>query len=178
MIGKEEDGVEEEEVDEEDDGVTLQVAVERCDAEVLELRYRVTNGSDQAIYLTTPLTEVGDDGKLVAAPEKVYTYVDDEGVLHITKRVWPVPEGVDVYVEEVPRLTRVEAGGWFEERVVLKVPVVVRYPYRVRDDKMTQPILANVGDAVISIGYQIEINGNHDLISTRCDLALVAILIQ
>ncbi len=111
-----------------DGEVVLEYEVELSE-EMLTIDYTVINGTGESIWLTTPLTRVNEEGKVVADPQKVYAYVDPEGVLHITKRVWPVPEDLDVYAPEMPMLTEVKAGGRFGERVRVRVPVSVQYPY-------------------------------------------------
>jgi hypothetical protein len=108
--------------------VVLEYELSLFDTEFM-IAYTVTNGTAASIWLTTPLTQTTAEGRVVADPQKVYAYVDPDGVLHVTKRMWPVPEDVDVYAPERPMLTELPAGAVFAETLRLPVPVPVGVPY-------------------------------------------------
>jgi hypothetical protein len=142
-----------------DDRVVLKyTATKRDDAELL-LVYRVTNGSDRPIFVLSPLTRMTEEGP-GPAPGRVYAFLDLEGVLQVTKRLWPVPEGVSVYLPEVPCATEVPPGKHFEERLTLKLPVWVDYPYRfIGEEEPEEPpeeITAEPTGLAFSIGYIAE----------------------
>src|SRR5689334_3175347 len=109
--------------------VSLSYAIEHLVDQGLKLSYKVSNGSPRPIYLTTPLVEIGDD-EIAPVQNKLYSYFDPDGIVHITKRLWPLPDDVDIYLPEVPRFTEVRPGASFEEDLLCGVPIDVRYPYR------------------------------------------------
>lgn len=133
--------------------VMLETAITRMDETSLELFYRVTNGLDHPILLTTPLPRVDADA-IRPDPQRVYVYVDPEGVLQITKRLWPVPDDVEVVFPEVPFLTEVVAGGTFEENITLNLPIDVNYPYSTRNSHSTPKISITPQHTSYSIEYQ------------------------
>jgi hypothetical protein len=130
-------------------------------ARELELTYSVMNNGDAEAYLFTPLTAYKEkEQDWVAAPKRIYTYVDEEGVLHLTKQLWPVPLDVDVYMPEVPFLTHLAARKKFSETVILHLPVQTDLPYEDDDDDQDAPAAAkkpvqNLSQVVFSIGYVI-----------------------
>lgn len=130
-------------------GIALEYEVERQD-KGLRLAYRVTNESEESIFLTTPL--VSSDYIDVSDPERAYTFMDEEGVLHVTKRLWEVPDELDVYAPEVPRLTEVPSGCQFEEAVLLSVPVRMNVPY-VDDASAGNGAPVETKGITLSIGY-------------------------
>lgn len=137
------------------DGVALRWEIRRIAEGVLELSYEVVNGSSEAVLLCTPLTELRG-GEAVAAPGRVYRYVDPDGVLQITKRLWHLPEDADVYRPELPMLTRVAPGGSLRESIRLAEPVVLEVPYRLNTGaKEPDPgVASGTAHAVrFSIGY-------------------------
>lgn len=139
--------------------IGLKYAVEQIPGDGLRISYRVTNGSDRRIFLTTPLVEIGDEA-VTPSPGSVYAYLDPDGILHLTRRVWPLPDDADIYLPEVPRLTEVHAGASFEDRFDCTLPVEVRYPYRFagEEEPATAPEMLT-GEAygvAFSIGYLME----------------------
>lgn len=108
--------------------VTLDYELSLSSTELV-IEYKVTNGGEEPIWLTTPLASVADDGKAVADPQRVYAYLDPDGVLHVTKRMWPIPEDVDVYAPEPGFSTEVLPGRTFAETLRLPVPVEKRVGY-------------------------------------------------
>lgn len=120
----------------------------------LVLRYTVRNASSRSVLLTTPLVEVGDDGVL-PVDEKLYVYLDPDGILHLTKRAWPVPDDVDVYFPEVPRLTALAPGAKHEEAIEVDLPVDVRYPYRDVGEVLGEPVTVEAYGVAFSIGYVV-----------------------
>lgn len=144
-----------------DDRVVLTYTATPRKDEELELVYRVTNGSDRPIYVLSPLTEMTNEG-LAPAPGKVYAFLDPEGVLQLTKRLWPLPEGASVYMPEVPCATEVPPGKHFEERLTLKLPVWVQYPYRFlgqeEPEEPPEEIVAEPTGLAFSISYVAELD--------------------
>lgn len=141
--------------------IGLKYAVEQIAGEGLRISYRVTNYSDQTIFLTTPLVQI-DSEAITPASAKSYAYLDPEGILHITKRLWPIPDEVDIYQPEVPRLTEVRPGAAFEEQFSCAVPVEVQYPYRFAGEEEPEAPETLTGEAygvAFSIGHLIEGEG-------------------
>jgi len=121
------------------------------------IAYTVTNRRDASIWLTTPLTRVGDEGQVVADAQKVYAYVDPDGVLHVTKRVWPVPDDLDVYEPERPLLTEVRAGSAFAETLRLAVPVQVGVGYAWASPTWQKRSKGSVGIEAIRFAFSIDV---------------------
>jgi hypothetical protein len=138
------------------EGIALECEVTRFDSEMLELSYRVLNDSGDSIFLLTPLTELGDEG-LVEVPDKVYATIEPDGALRLAKQAWPVPDDVDVYLPEVPHLTEVPSGHYFEETVRSPLPVRISYPYRESDPVQPQrapvPVPSEATSLVLWIAY-------------------------
>lgn len=130
-----------------DDGVVLEYEVEQGER-AIEIDYRVLNETAKTIYLLTPLSGANGEG---VAPERAYAFLDEQGVLHVTKRLWPVPEEVDVYMPEVPRMTELPAGCEYTETLSIGIPVRLSHPY-MDGDKPGNGTRQSVGIA-LSIGY-------------------------
>ncbi len=144
-----------------DGQVTLATAIGRLGHTSLDLFYRVTNGLDVPILLLTPLSRFEGE-ELRAAPQRAYAYVDPDGVLQVTKRIWPIPEDIDVVFPDVPFATEVASGQVFEERLALPLPVEVEIPYLLEPeelDKKREEIAGVARGMVFSIGYLVEENG-------------------
>lgn len=134
--------------------VELETGITPREDGTIEVFYRVINDLDVPILLLTPLSRVMDN-EVIAEPERVYAYVDPDGVLHVTKRSWPMPDAIDVYFPEVPYATRVESGASFEERLRLKLPVALEYPYR-GTGQGGAAVVAEAQGFAYSIGYMVE----------------------
>lgn len=141
--------------------VTIETAIGRMDQQTLELFYRVTNGLEHKILLLTPLpraeaeTTRGDSAR-------VYAYVDPDGILQLTKRIWPVPEDLDPLFLEVPFATEVGPGQMFEERIVMGLPIQVEYPYGLdleEQEGKPEDVVGVAGGVAFSIGYLVEDKG-------------------
>lgn len=145
--------------------IGLKYAVEQLAGDVLRVSYRVINGSDRSLFLTTPLVSI-EESAVTPSAEGVYAYLDPEGILHLTRRVWPVPDDVDIYLPEVPRLTEVRTGASFEEQLTCALPVELRYPYRFagQEEPATPPEVLT-GEAyglAFSMGYLMEARDGED----------------
>jgi hypothetical protein len=82
-------------------------------------------------------------------------------VIHLTKRVWAVPDEIDVYMPEVPFLTKVSAGKTFEERLQLPLPLTISFPYQfatATDEATTSrhPVQTISRELIFSIGYLLQ----------------------
>jgi hypothetical protein len=141
-----------------DGRVTLETAIGRMEGETLELFYRVTNGLECSILLMTPLPRV-DVTTTRADPKRVYAYVDPDGILHLTKRLWPLPDALDVVFPEIPFATDVGPERHFEERIVLSLPIPINIPYALdleEQEKRPEETIAVAGGIAFSIGYLVE----------------------
>ncbi len=137
----------------------------------LEIHYRVVNKGAAKLYLTAPLTRLNDKGIAEADPGRVYTFMDEEGVLQVTKRLWELPENILVYMPEVPRLSLLMPGAAFEETVWLPMPVEIEYPYQWPEGKPIrkeggglgaeepEELKSNTAGIAFSIGYVTETDG-------------------
>ena len=91
--------------------------------------------------------------------ERVYAYVDPDGILQLTKRLWPLPDAMDVIFPEVPFATEVGPEQHFEERILLSLPISIDYPYGLEleeHERKPEEVLAVAGGVVFSIGYLVE----------------------
>ena len=120
----------------------------------LEILYRVKNETPRTVFLTTPLVRIGLDE---ARPRTslVYTFLDLAGVLQITKRLWPVPVGLDVFSPEVPLLTEVRPWTVFDEVSRVPLPIQVTYPYRADTIGSSEAPVRSRG-VMFSVGYFVE----------------------
>lgn len=119
---------------EESEEVVLETELAVEEGRTLALRYRVVNGLNRDIFLFTPLVDFrGNDWRPI--PARVYVSWAEKGRIELSKRLWAVPEEVDVYMPEVPFLTRVPAGERFSEELELPLPLLVNHPYRFPEDE-------------------------------------------
>lgn len=138
------------------DHIVLTYQFEKQSDKLGILSYRVSNASPHDVYLVTPLTEFRD-GRVQALSSRVYVYWDEIHNVHLTKRIWAVPEDIDVYLPEVPMLTKLPSGKIFEEQVQLPLPLKINFPYQFAadaGDNITRyPVQKMSQDLVFSIGY-------------------------
>lgn len=145
--------------------VRLECEVEKVGEERLELFYRVTNETDCPILLMSTLPRV-EASWVRGEPGRVYAYVDTEGIVHLTKRLWQVPSGVQVFSREVPFASEVWPSRRFEERIALPTPIAVDYPYRYLEEEgqpgKIEEVVAEAEGVAFSIGYLVEPSGASD----------------
>jgi len=125
----------------------------------------VKNETPKTVFLTTPLVETGPD-KLVPRPSVVYTFLDLAGVLQITKRLWPVPDDLDVFRPEVPLLTELRPWMVFDEVLHAPLPIHVTHPYRAASSRADQAPALSRG-AMFSVGYFVDGEGGFSRKNTR-----------
>lgn len=92
------------------------------------LTYKLHNGSDRRIFLASHLP-IFDGENWVPNAERVYTFWEANEVLHLSKRLWQVPDDIEVYMPEVPFLTSLAAGETFRQHVTLALPITLDLPY-------------------------------------------------
>jgi hypothetical protein len=136
------------------DDVTLQCRFKTASSTLIEIRYVVSNRSKHDIYLFTPLSGYKGN-EFVPAPDRVYVDLASNGLATFSKRLWKVPEMIDVYMPEVPFLTRVAAGTNFQETIQVGVPVIINFPYRDAYDPGNKalPSRSSMTSATFVIGY-------------------------
>jgi hypothetical protein len=117
------------------DPCELTIAAELADSSTLVLRYTVRNTGNQAVYLFNRLYHSFDParGAFITDPNLVNVELRSEGVV-LSKKIVPVPLHIDVEKPVIPLVTRVDAGGSFEERITVRLPVRVWTPYGPDDD--------------------------------------------
>lgn len=131
------------------DDVVLEYTVAAREGYSIDISYTVHNRSGSEIYLFTPLPRFdGEDWE--PAPQRVYTFREGGGVIHLSKRLWQVPEDVEVYMPEVPFLTRVAEGERFSEELVLPLPLSMDRPYL---DAEVGASAVEARAMIFSIGY-------------------------
>lgn len=155
-----------------DDEVRFECSAALDEGGRLEIHYRIENKGTAKLYITAPLTRINNQGIGEADPGRVYTFIDEEGILQITKRLWEVPENMLVYMPEMPRLSLLLPGASFEETVWLPMPVEVEYPYQWPegkpmggDKKGEEPeeLKAHAHGIAFSIGYVTEADGRFEV---------------
>jgi len=116
----------------------------------------VTNGLDAPILLMTPLPRF--EGQVIkGAAARLYAFVDTDGILQLTKRLWLAPEEIGVFFFEVPFATEVGPGWAFEERIAIELPIAIDYPYRpVLEGEAKSEELGEAEQVAFSIGYVVE----------------------
>lgn len=131
------------------DPVSLWYTLEPAKADSLLLTYTVTNRGDGGIFLFSHLPRyLGGD--FVPDEQRIYTFWDESGLLHLTKRLWPVPDDVDVYMPEVPFLAFVPAGRSFRQEV--RMAMAVDLPYETEESPdHGRPDVTRA--ATFSVGY-------------------------
>jgi len=138
--------------------VQLTYEISKSGDQHVRLVFDVKNGLPADIYLFTPLTDYRGQ-RFVPIPNRVYVFWEDQETLHLTKRLWPIPKGVSVYMPEVPYLTRVPMGATHHEDLQLPLPLLVNFPYRFPDaiDEASRGTVVTSPAArlVFSIGYLV-----------------------
>lgn len=99
----------------------------RVDESTLRITWRATNRGERAVYVAAALGRTEDPSR-PGPPEGFYGQLD--GVRLVLSRTCPaLPDGVDVYMPEVPFFARVEPGASYEQQAIMALPVVLRAPY-------------------------------------------------
>ena len=98
------------------------------DDENIDLEYKVKNTLDKDIYLLTPLF---DPLNCTFQPDdqQLYAFWHSEYVLHFTKRLWPAAKELNIGVKQTPYLKKLSPGESFTEKVHIKSPYHIQYPY-------------------------------------------------
>jgi hypothetical protein len=122
------------------DPCELTVASELADSSTLVLRYTVRNTGHQAVYLFNRLYHSFDParGAFITDPNLVNVELRSDEVV-LSKKIVPVPPHIDVEKPVIPLVTRVDAGGRFEERIIIRLPVRAWTPYGPDDDIPSGP---------------------------------------
>jgi hypothetical protein len=137
------------------------------EGETLVLTYTVQNDLYCDVYLFTPLREYDFSvQRWNENPRKLYASWRGQaadGVLELSKRLWPTPANTQVYAPESPRLTRVSPGAEYSERIPLPTPLPLNFPYRSLELRKRSRRAKHVRalTAVFSLGYLL--GNTHDL---------------
>jgi hypothetical protein len=92
-------------------------------ADILHLRYELTNGTDQPLYLFNKLGRLGSTSVFDTAPNTV-NIVRGTNRVTVGKALVPVPEDTEVERLYVPCLSRIEPGQALAETLALPHPLV------------------------------------------------------
>jgi len=99
------------------------------DANQLVVEYSVVNQGSETVVLFNRLYK-GFDGKGRPIVDVNFVGVMPHGnEVTIAKKLFPIPPGTFVEAPYLPYLTKVSPGGRFEEKIVLKLPLVPWDPY-------------------------------------------------
>ncbi len=105
-----------------EDGCRLQVVASLEEGQ-LRLTYRFANGSTKTGYLFNRVYHEVDQGRRQYVIGKDLVFVSVAGEVTVAKRIPELPANTAVEVRVVPCLTRVAAGGRFEETIQLALPL-------------------------------------------------------
>jgi hypothetical protein len=134
-----------------DDQIDLSALVQEQTDTALSLRYRVRNRSESDAYLVNRLFRLGAQGPEVD-PGLVYITREDDGGVTLRKQMLPVPDHVKVETPELPYVTRLAAGGIFEETLRVGLPLVPYSPY----ESAQGPVgLGDIAMLRLTLGYVI-----------------------
>jgi hypothetical protein len=110
-------------------GHRLEVEVLRADEEALDLRYSFHNGGQRSAYLFNRIySEIDAVGVFRTDRDRVYVEVGPKSVM-LSKKIFPVPQDIDVEQPVVPLATRVAPGESVVETIKLRVPLTPHTPY-------------------------------------------------
>jgi len=140
--------------------ITLECRFSRPSADLVEIRYTLSNAAPHPIYAFTPLSDY-QNSQYAPAPARVYVQLAPNGLVTLSRRLWETPETVSVFMPEVPFLTRVAAGGSLEETVRIPIPLIVNYPYlgAGAPEQDQRPVHRDAATAVFTMGYIPEEDG-------------------
>jgi len=93
----------------------------------LIIQYQVSNGLDEAIFLTNRIFQWTPEG-MSLDPNLVYSDVADD-TLRLVKACLPVPDELDVESPSVPYLTELSSGETFTETLSIPLPLTPYHPY-------------------------------------------------
>jgi hypothetical protein len=118
------------------------------------LHLKVTNAKDRPVYLCTPLVTFDKRArKAVADPKRIYAAWERPGVLELSKRVWPLPKGIQVFAPEMPRLTRLDPGQEHVEAIPLASPLPLSFPYMGSVKRSSHAKRSQARSLVVRLGY-------------------------
>lgn len=110
-----------------DDKIRFQCKIDVADAN-FTIDWTVTNNSGTPIYLFSPIGEF-EANELKPKPSRVYVTVEGDKVI-LKKSLFEIPDDVDVYMPEVPFLTKVAAGDSFHEKLEIPNNLIANFPYQ------------------------------------------------
>lgn len=135
------------------EGLVLSASVGGDGETETEVRFEVSNTSDRAVYLFTPLQRYDFKAQeWHPSPERFYTTLDDDDILRFSKRLADLPTEYSVLYVEVPYLTRLRPGERYTESHTLKAPLTLDTAYVGRSTDETGNFLLSRGVAV-EIGF-------------------------
>jgi len=118
------------------EGCTLAVSTRRVSPVQLDVTYLFHNGSPQNAYLFNRLyQEVSRERVFLTNRDLVYVEALGADVI-LSKKIFPVPETLDVERPNVPAATKVEAGADLEETFTILLPLRPFDPYRRRPQEV------------------------------------------
>lgn len=134
------------------DNFELTVHSEMKGPTTLMLHYTFNNKSAGNVYLFNRLYRTIDDNQVfVVEPNLLNIEVSERGIL-LSKKIVPVPAGMEVEKPSVPCASVIKPGAQFQETVSLSLPLMMWTPYL--DDEDSQTLAGAVlRRAWFQIGY-------------------------
>jgi hypothetical protein len=120
------------------DDCELTVTVHLTDGKDLSLSYSFLNGTQQDVYLFNRLYSRFDTERRMYLTERNLVYVElREQEIVLSKKVFPVPEDIDVEKPVVPLATRVRPKEHLEETLTILLPIRLTTPYSQKETLQT-----------------------------------------
>lgn len=126
----------------------LKVAKTVIGASSLSFEWSLRNLGTQSVYIFHRLFNEIVDDVFETSPNFVYIEFDSDGTL-ISKKIFPVPDDIDVESRVVPCASRLGPNESYEERVEIPLPLRLSNPYggkKPRDtERMNQKVWFQIG---------------------------------
>jgi hypothetical protein len=113
------------------EGLTLDARLAGEEARSIQLEWTLTNGSPHPFVVLRYLYRAFDrQGLLLPEPNLAYVSVGEDGIIHLSKKVIPVPaKGINVITPFVPLGVDLPPGGQMTETIRVRVPITWWNPY-------------------------------------------------
>lgn len=138
-------------------GISFEVAA-RVQGEQLQVDYRLKNDRQQSVFLFNVLWDTNSRGDIVAAPSPVYVSLPQEGILHLSQQIPPLPKGKRVERRIVPFATKVAPGETASKIYTLGLPLQEYNPYFPTEDGVPEEVVT-ARELVFTLQFVVALDG-------------------
>jgi hypothetical protein len=136
------------------EALDLHLEVTSQAADHLVVRYRITNEWDREVYLLNRLYSTQPGGGRTLDPNRVYDWIDGSSLV-LAKRLFAVPQSIDVDRPEVPFLTALPPHTAVSEEISLPQPMIPLLPYLPPHRNAERAQRVHCDAIVLELGYLV-----------------------